>query len=111
MGCKKYIFSQLYFQEWKVWRTYPTMEYRDVHKIIPGSYSWRFPSPASEKQEENFTPDWFTNDYKTSFRNSRHYIRRIRPLFNGPKKQFYNYQIENDAKENLNNLIPDSKSI
>lgn len=86
------------------------MEYRDVHNIIPGSYLWRFPAPGSEKVGEEYSPQWFVKDYKTAYRNSEHYIRRIRPKIDPPKQKYFNFPVEEETKTELNNLIEDSKS-
>jgi len=86
------------------------MEYRDIHNILPGSFLWRFPAPGSEKIEEDYCPQWFVQDYKTAYRNSVHYIRRIRPKTEPPRFKSYNYQIDEETKTTLNNLIEDSKS-
>lgn len=86
------------------------MEYRDVHNILPGSYSWRTPSPASEKVTEEFVPMWFDTDYKTSFRNTKHYIRRIRPNFRPPTLSIYNFPITDEMVNGLNELIEDAPS-
>ena len=86
------------------------MEYRDVHNIIPGSYSWRTPSPASEKVTEDFVPHWFEKDYKTSYRNTQHYIRRIRPNFNPPEQKFFNFPIDDEMRNGLTELVKDSPS-
>lgn len=86
------------------------MEYRDVHNIIPGSYLWRFPAPASEKIEESYNPQWFIKDYKTSYRNSRHFIRKVRPKLDLPRQKYYNFPVDEDAKKTLNYMIEDSKS-
>ncbi len=86
------------------------MEYRDVHNILPGSYLWRFPAPGSEKIEEDYCPQWFIKEYKTAYKNSPHYIRRIRPKVDPPKQKYYNFPIDDDSKKNLQYLIEDSKS-
>jgi len=86
------------------------MEYRDVHNIVPGSYMWRFPAPGSEKVSEEYTPQWFIQDYKTSYRNSTHYLRRIRPKVQPPRIKLYNFPVEEETKNELYSLIEDSKS-
>jgi len=86
------------------------MEYRDVHNIIPGSYSWRTPSPASEKVTEEFNPMWFEEDYKIAYRNSKHYIRKIRPNLNLPEKKYFNFPINDEMKDGLKDLIHDAPS-
>lgn len=78
------------------------MQYRDVHDIVPKSYMWKFPSPGSAKYELNggLNDDYFKWDYKTAYRNSIYFVRRI---FNElPKKpKSYNYLpiSEQDIKE------------
>lgn len=71
---------------------------------------WRFPAPGSEKIDPEYTPQWFIKDYKTAYKNSPHYIRRIRPKVEHPTMKLYNYQVDDDTKKNLHNLIEDSKS-
>lgn len=86
------------------------MEYRDVHKVLPGSYMWRFPAPGSEKVEESFTPQWFEKDYKTAYRNSKHYVSKLRPDLELPNQKFFNFQIDEDSKNTLKNLLCDIES-
>jgi len=86
------------------------MEYRDVHGVIPNTYSWRTPAPASEKVREEYTPQWYERDYKTSYRNSKHYIRKLRPLFNPPEKKYFNFPITDEMKNGLSGLIHDAPS-
>ena len=68
------------WNDWKIFRNYPGMEYRDIHNIIPKSHMWKFPSQGSVKYEnKHLTNDYFKWDYKIAFRNSPYFIRRIFP--------------------------------
>jgi hypothetical protein len=56
------------------------MQYRDVHNIIPKSYMWKFPSQGSIKYEENNLYDkesYFKWDFKTPYRESIYFVRRL----------------------------------
>jgi len=68
------------WNDWKSFRNYPGMEYRDVHNIIPKSHMWKFPSQGSIKYEKKFhNTDYFKWDYKLAYRMSPYFIRRIYP--------------------------------
>ncbi len=78
------------WNDWKLFRNYPGMEYRDIHEIIPKSHMWKYPSQASIKYEnEVFNKDYFKWDYKLAFRNSPYFIRRIFP--EASKKCYFRY--------------------
>jgi hypothetical protein len=73
------------WNDWKIFRNYPGMEYRDLHNIIPKSHMWKFPSQGSIKYENKHgNTDFFKWDYKLAFRSSPYFIRRIYP--ESPKK-------------------------
>ena len=66
--------------DWKSFRNYPGMEYRDVHEIIPKSFLWKYPSQGSIKYENSiFNVDYFKWDYKLPYRSSPYFNRRVHP--------------------------------
>ena len=78
------------WNDWKIFRNYPGMEYRDIHGIIPKSHMWKFPSQGSIKYENrNFNADYFKWDYKLAYRMSPYFIRRIFPEV--PQKNTYRH--------------------
>src|SRR5690242_18191972 len=67
-----------HWKDWVSFRNYPGMEYKDVHDIMPKSHLYKFPAPASIKYEnEIYSQDYFKWDYKTSYRYSVYFVRRI----------------------------------
>ena len=101
------------WNDWKVFRNYPGMEYRDVHNIIPKSVMLKYPSSGSVKYENFlFNRDYFKWDYKLAYRYSPYFIRRIFPEQNVKEKHILGLpenfegkaQIESHYKENYKNF-------
>ena len=64
------------------------MQYRDVYKIQPGSYEWRYLSPANYVLDHEQSPEFFKSDYKTPYRQSPHFLRKIKP-YNPPGQKVF----------------------
>lgn len=56
------------------------MQYRDVYKIIPQSYTWRYISPASVVMDRYTMPQYMKEDYKTPYKKSENYLRKLIPF-------------------------------
>ncbi len=97
------------WNDWKVFRNYPGMEYRDVHDIIPKSHMWKFPSQGSIKYDKRFNPDYFKWDYKTPYRDSTYFARRIFP--DSPKKSilYTSLKISNEDIDAMSKRHPNWK--
>ena len=89
------------WSDWKSFRNYPGMEYRDVHNIMPKSHAWKFPSPGSVKYENsNFNADYFKQDYKIPYRDSPYFVRKIFPDSGKKTNTYHALPItEEDIKE------------
>lgn len=90
------------WNDWKIYRNYPGMQYRDIHDIIPKSFMWKYPSSGSQKYENfNFNQDYFKWDYKTPYRYSPYFIRRMFPEPNVKEKMIYLVPEEFEGKAEL----------
>jgi len=58
------------------------MQYRDVYKIIPQSYTWRYISPASDTMDRYTMDQFMKEDYKTPYKKSSNYLRKLVPYTN-----------------------------
>ncbi len=58
------------------------MQYRDVYKIIPQSYTWRYISPASDPMDRYTMQQFMKEDYKTPYKKSSNYLRKLIPHAN-----------------------------
>lgn len=57
------------------------MQYRDIYKIQPGTFEWRYLSPSNTllTKENGLTEDYFKNDYKAPYKYSPYFLRKIDP--------------------------------
>jgi hypothetical protein len=85
------------------------MQYRDVYNILPGSYLWRTPSPGSNKSDPVMDGEYFKWDYKTPYRDSHYYARRM--FQNEPDllKVHTNYKYKMEDFDKINNIHPGYK--
>jgi hypothetical protein len=67
------------WEDWKQWRNSPGMQYRDIYGIYPGSYTWRYFSPSSIPIGKESGEEYIKEDYKTPYRKSSNYMRKITP--------------------------------
>ena len=88
------------------------MEYRDVYNIYPESFKWRHISPANELRTPEENPSAFRPDYKTPYRFSPYFLRKLRPIEDSIKFQlhpkyadFYKKLDNNDENHELKQYI------
>jgi hypothetical protein len=78
------------WNDWKTFRNFPGMEYRDVHGVIPKYFMWKFPARGSVKYEPIHNSDNFKDDYKTPYRDSVYFVRRFHPEIPVKSDHYYN---------------------
>jgi hypothetical protein len=90
--------------DWKVFRNYPGMEYRDVHEIIPKSFLWKYPSQGSIKYENShFNVDYFKWDYKLPYRSSPYFNRKVNPPTTEKTYLFHHFKEEELTAQDSSN--------
>jgi hypothetical protein len=88
------------------------MEYKDINNLIPPSFVWRTPSPASYKPDPQYDKKSFKWDYKTSYKSGPYYIRhKINPKSSDKTQIYTNIKIESKDVEEYSKIIPEFKSI
>lgn len=79
------------------------MQYRDVYKINPGSFEWRYLSPGNFCYDEESSPEHFKSNYKTPYRHGPHFLRKLRP--SNPGNQIIFNELLKKDQENLDQLF------
>lgn len=84
-----------------MWRNSPGMEHKDVDitNIEPLSFKWRHVSPGNMARNSEENPEGFAQDYKTPYRYSRHFLRKLSPI--EEKTEMIIGKIPDDVKKNL----------
>lgn len=83
------------------------MQYRDVYHILPNSYEWRHISPSNYYITKDVQPDIYVKDYKTPYKYSQYFLRRLVPLEKNIHKTInQDISTNNLVFEKMNNKTP-----
>lgn len=81
------------------------MQLRDVYNINPGSFEFRYVSPASVRPTPETKPDLFKWDYKTPYKHSIFYQRKLQPI--SPEiSRLTNFAPSSNAVERIKDNTP-----
>jgi len=97
------------WEDWKQWRNSPGMQYRDIYGIYPGSYTWRYISPSSIPVGKESGEGYIKEDYKTPYKKSSNYLRKLSPEPKGSIIMKFPYSEK--EKEGLNKYFEDYEGL